>query len=48
MLWVEDARAGDRGEEDYGAAGAVVDHVLAAGLGDEEGAGEVYVEEAAE
>ena len=48
LLRVQDAEAGDGGEEDDGAAGAGGDHVAGAGLGDEEGAGEVDVEESAE
>lgn len=48
LLRVEDAEAGDGGEEDDGAAGAGGDHAAGAGLGDEEGAGEVDVEEGAE
>lgn len=45
---MQDAEAGDGGEEEDGAAGAGGDHVAGAGLGDEEGAGEVGVEEVAE
>lgn len=48
LLRVEDAEAGDGGEEDDGAAGAGRDHAAGAGLGDEEGAREVDVEEGAE
>lgn len=48
LLRVQDAGAGDGGEEDDGAAGLRTDHVASAGLGDEEGAGEVDVEEVTE
>lgn len=61
LLRVEDAEAGDGGEEDDGAARRPVSvavavavavageyHAAGAGLGDEEGAGEVGVEEGAE
>ena len=48
LLGVQDAEAGDGGEEEDGAAGAGGDHMAGAGLGDEEGAGEVGVEEVAE
>lgn len=42
------AGTGDGGEEDYGAGGVGSYHVVGAGLGDEEGASQVYVEEGAE
>lgn len=48
FLRVQDAGAGDGADEDYGAAAAAGDHVAGAGLGDEEGAGEVCVDESAE
>lgn len=52
LLRVQDAGGGDGGEEDDGAAGAGGGggghHVAGAGLGDEEGAREVGVEEGAE
>lgn len=44
---MQHARPGDGGDEDDGAASGA-DHVAAAGLGDEEGTGEVDVEEPAE
>ncbi len=45
---MQDTEAGDGREEKDGAAGAGGDHVASAGLGDEEGACEVDVEEFAE
>ena len=48
LLRVQDTEAGDGREEHDGAAGAGGDHVVGAGLGDEEGACEVDVEEVAE
>ena len=45
---MQDPAAGDGGEEDDGPAGAGGDHVARAGLGHEEGAREVDVEEGAE
>ena len=45
FLRVVDDGAGHAGDEDDGAAGALGDHLAAAGLGDEEGAGEVDREE---
>lgn len=48
LLRVENAVAGYGGDEDDGSAALVLDHVPAAGLGEEEGAGEVDVEESAE
>lgn len=45
---MQDPGAGDGGEEDDGPAGAGGDHVARAGLGHEEGAREVDVEEGAE
>lgn len=45
---MQDAEAGDGGEEDDGAPRAGGDHAAGAGLGDEEGAREVDVEEGAE
>ena len=45
---MQDAHAGNGREEEDGAAGAGGDHVAGAGLGDEEGPGEVDVEEGAE
>lgn len=48
LLWVENAVAGHGGDEDDGTAALVLDHVPAAGLGEEEGAGEVDVEQSAE
>ena len=48
LLRVQDAEAGDGREEDDGAARASGDHVTAAGLGHDEGARQVDVEEVAE
>ena len=48
LLRVQDAETRDGGEEDDGAAGAGGDHVPGAGLGYEERAGQVDVEELAE
>lgn len=48
LLRVQDAGAGDGGEEDDGAAGFGGDHVASAGLGYEERARQVYVEEVPE
>ena len=48
LLGVKDTGAGDRGDENYGARAVGVNHVLGAGLRDEEGAGHVYVEKRAE
>ena len=48
LLRVQDAEAGDGGEEDDGAAVAGGDHVAGAGLGHDEGARQVGVEEVAE
>ena len=48
LLRVQDAEAGNGGEEDDGAFGLGGHHVAGAGLGDEEGAGEVDVEQGAE
>lgn len=48
LLRVQDAEAGNGGEEDDGAPRAGGDHAAGAGLGDEEGAREVDVEEGAE
>ena len=45
---MQDAEAGDGREEDDGAACAGGDHVAGAGLGHEEGARKVDVEEVAE
>ena len=45
---MQDAGAGNAGDEYYTAVRASADHVLGTGLGDEEGAGKVYVEEGAE
>ena len=48
LLRVQDTETRDGGEKDDGAAGAVGDHVPGAGLGYEERAGQVDVEELAE
>ena len=48
LLRVQDAEARDGREEDDGATRAGGDHVAGAGLGHDEGAGEVDVEKAAE
>lgn len=48
LLWVVDDRTGHGGDVDDGAASLQFDHLLAHGLGDEEGAGDVDVDEAAE
>lgn len=38
LLRMQDASPGDGGDEDYGSASVVLDHVPSTGLGDEEGA----------
>ena len=48
FLRVQDAYAGDGAEEDYRAGGFGGDHGAGAGLRDEEGAGEIDIDEGAE
>lgn len=48
LLRMEDASPRNGGNEDYGASSLGLDHVAAAGLGDEERASEVDVDEASE
>ncbi len=48
LLRMQDARAGDGADEDDGAVAGAGDHVAGAGLGGEEGAGEIGVDEGAE
>ena len=48
LLWVQDASPGDGGDEEDTAAAVARNHVSAASLGDDEGAGEIDIEQAAE